>query len=729
MGDVRTHAEIYRTFIQPNLPEDVPKVLVEFGNYLTDVSQFRDPWAHVGGKSTVWSEEFNWFLRYTLLADFFGGDNYLDLLLGGREADDGTGIVLHGKLAEWLREVIYVFSLERRFRGPDGAYLIDPDEFKRLYDVHFTQYYPHEHLDYQPTVDGKLNVYSQSAATVPGGTDARRIIDYLDADIEYVGDLLTQVERHWARGGSVDDERLHDLLVQYGHACHAVEDFFFHSNFVEFAHAEASPGSEVAHFDPAETIDDTDPDGDRVPGPESVRWDRIYFRRVRQPIHGDDGEADFSDTESDDTGMLYTASIPMPDIFHTFIDAIGHLSREPAFDVMPTVEGVLEACESSERSRLLASLAGLTPAQRRGFPHALMGKMMPAEGETEDDEEDREKAYEAYRCLVEHDVLKLAFELAERRGEVHQSSVDAIEKASRIERELWSFLPGFLSGETGAAKFMIKLVEKARKEVSEAAEKTEELDRQNQEDVADDVAVTERKGYVPSDNGTSAERIGTHSLMSKDSIRKQPLRRQALTGAGFTVSYLTKTMVDQMSDATRVPEGVDWYELLRHFLTHPAQAAPSSGTEWWRAALEWDRSPPGRPDEAHDVKDVPASTLGARIAEAQRTRLEPLYNDLASVGEERFRDTINAEWRAGSAVWGGLLGFGFGWGGAGCDTAEEAVAGMFAGAASGALVSFLLSTIGTAVDDRAGSVVGLLTGVTAASFTGFGVGRLMKEVV
>jgi Extensin-like protein C-terminus len=50
VGNVRTNREIYETFIRPHVPPGDDPIYVELGNFLTDVSQFRDPWAHVGGK-------------------------------------------------------------------------------------------------------------------------------------------------------------------------------------------------------------------------------------------------------------------------------------------------------------------------------------------------------------------------------------------------------------------------------------------------------------------------------------------------------------------------------------------------------------------------------------------------------------------------------------------------------------------------------------------------------
>jgi hypothetical protein len=729
VGDVRTHREIYETFIRPHLPPDPDPLYVELGNYLTDVSQFRDPWAHVGGKASVW-KEVSWLARLSLFADLFGVDRYIDILLGRPDGDDPQGRrrVPHGKLAAWFREVIYVYSLERTFRrrDPPRDYLIPPDEFQRLYEAHYTQYFPHEHVDFQPGPTGRLDDFTQSDVESSPG-QRRRIVAYLDAHIEYIGDLLTLIERDWARSTTISPAEQHDRMVRLGHASHAVEDYFFHSNFVDLAHEIAKPGQDVTRFDPAETQDEHDPEGDRVPPPESVRWDRIYYRRKRRPIHGPDGETDFDDERSEPALIAFTASIPIPDIYHTFFDAIGHLAEEPGVDVTQTVERIIQACQSdSPKREILVPLLAMTPDQRREFPLALMGAFVPKDHETDEDKAKRDKAYRAYRCLIEHDVMTQFVDVLAAGGVVHRSVAQAVGRACAIEKELWSELPGFLSGETGAAKFMITLLETGRDEVSKAADRSAELDRLNAQEKLDGKPVEQWSGSVPSTNGSTAERIGTHSLMSKDSVRKQPLRRQAINGAGFAVSYITKTMLNQRPGGAPVGDGVDWQELLRHFITHPEQAPPGPGTEWWRAALDWDRTEANRPSEGHVPKAVSAATVAERAAERRRAELAPRYNDLVAEGERRFRRAVNQDWVLGSITWSGFLGGIMGLVGAGTDDAGRSVLGTVGGVTAGAVSAAFLSGIGTAINDRAGSVVGLLLGLGGAGVGGYAVGRAIR---
>jgi hypothetical protein len=736
VGDVKTHREIYETFIRPHVPSGVDPIYVELGNFLTDVSQFRDPWAHVGGKAEVWRKtkaKLPWYARLPLVADIVGIDEYLDELLGRPDPGDPKGRrrVPHGKLAAWFREVIYAYGLERSFRRKEDPkdYLIPPDEFQRLYGLHYTQYFPHEHLDFQPGPTGRLDDFTPSRVPAADGTTPRRIVAYLDEDIEYVSDLLTRIERDWARKAAVAPEVEHDLLVRFGHACHAIEDFFFHSNFSELAEALARPGQDVQRFQPDETVDEHDLEGDRVPPPASIRWDRIFFRRLRQPVYGPDGETQFSASQSLPVTIVFTAAIPMPDIFHTFFDAIGFLTEQPTFDVNPLLDRIRTACRSANPKGELLNVAQALPLdQMKDLPWAIIGKLVSA------DEAERDKAYEAYRCMVKHHVFERVYATLALTGEVHVSVSQAVARACQIERDLWSFRRFLTEEKVGAAKFMIDLLAEGREVFAAARKKNEELDATNDREKADGVAPEQRTGWLPSFNGSTAERIGTHSLMSKDSVRKQPLRRQTMNTAGFTVSYVTKTLAAQRPGGAPVPDGVDWAELLRHFLTHPDQARPTTATAWWHAARDWNRTEAGRPTEAHQVKPVPgagpaerAAAVTARAAETGRGKLELLYNDLSEVGEKRFRSAVNTEWVVDSIILGGVVGGVAGLIGAHDGSAGEVLLGGLCGGVTGALASGLLSGIGTLISEETGAVVGLLAGLTAAAIGGHVVGEKVQE--
>ncbi|MCU1431799.1 MAG: hypothetical protein JWP95_904, partial [Actinotalea sp.] len=58
MGDLHRHAEVFWHVQQAvtQIRPDEDYLCLEIGNYLTDVSQFRDPFAHMLAKRTVWGQ-------------------------------------------------------------------------------------------------------------------------------------------------------------------------------------------------------------------------------------------------------------------------------------------------------------------------------------------------------------------------------------------------------------------------------------------------------------------------------------------------------------------------------------------------------------------------------------------------------------------------------------------------------------------------------------------------
>lgn len=197
------------------------------GNWFTDVSQAIAPVDYAAAmsgalrrarRSTIWPNSF---------ADP-SIDRFIKQLLGDPPS---TG----SKLASYFRDVVYVVGWSkfcRDFRRVFAEGLLDFKEYDRIFNARFTQYFPHEHLDRWPMDRGGRS------------KRGRRVYEYLERDLIYVSELLTLVERDWAKSsdaGVKNDPKRHDLLVEFGHAMHAVEDFFAHSNYVEFA---------IRHHDP-----------------------------------------------------------------------------------------------------------------------------------------------------------------------------------------------------------------------------------------------------------------------------------------------------------------------------------------------------------------------------------------------------------------------------------------------------------------------------------------------
>ena len=728
MGDISTHRKLYEDFVKPRLGlPDEQAIFVELGNYLTDVSQFRDPFAHLSGKKAVWNagRAKLWGLRFFFLADLVADlDGYLDVLMGMPDRNDpqGRARVPHGQLAAWFREMIFAYSLEKTFRRQASPfdYLIDPPELRRLYDSHFTQYYPHEHLDFPPgRGTGRLDDFSASALAAAGGGGARRIAAYLERHLEYVSDLLTRIERDWAHGAAGPAAaRAHDNLVRLGHAGHAVDDFFFHSNFTELAFALT--GAPLPQFDPSDTVDDHDPEGDAVPPPTSSRWPRLYHRRGRRPVLGDDGET-FSTSTSTAADLVFTGSFGSEDIFHTIMDALGFLAVEPSFDAAALARDLAAACGAANRqAALLAALATVPAAQAGDVPFALLHVTLFG------GEEDKKKAYEAYKCLVESGAMDAFAARLATMGVIHRLSAEAVGRACTIERGM---LSGFSLVGKGVLGLLLDLLGEAKDRSAASKARSAELDGINDGELGGPAGG--RTGYNESDNGASAERVGTHSLLAKDSVRKQPLRKEAINLAGFTVSYMAGRMAAEKAAGGGDGSGLDWAELLRHFVGHPEQAAGGPAAPWWKPVLDWDRAEGTRPPELHTVQRVAAGDVTTRAGEVARVDLEQWYNDLVAVAEARYRSAVTKDFVLDSLINGGLVG-GVAGGLAAGFSDDKSVGGVFAaigvGLFTGALLTGATAGIGAAIDDRAGAVVGMLVGVTGSAVASVFLGKELAGI-
>ena len=86
-----------------------------------------------------------------------------------------------------------------------------------------------------------------------------------------------------------------------------------------------------------------------------------------------------------------------------------------------------------------------------------------------------------------------------------------------------------------------------------------------------------------STNGCSSENVGTHSLMSKDSDDKQPLRPEAVAFAKHASASVAKLLLDRVYGPAPVTEGVDWDTVLQFFVR--GVPAGLGGGSWEREML------------------------------------------------------------------------------------------------------------------------------------------------
>jgi hypothetical protein len=220
------------------------------GNWLTDFSQLRSPVDFAAQLTTIRREVMSNMLAFAGGSAFEGLGHTLALELVGEPPLRDT--FRTSNLGRYVKHMALIMGWDAFCRRPPAAERIPFDAFLRHFEAGFTQYYAHEHLDRFP----RERAESSSVG--------RRVYGYLEEDLEYVAEWLTIIERDWAtlaarvanlerrveelppdrraelesRVAAARAEREEDrqeLLVRFGHAVHAVEDFFAHTNAVDFA--------------------------------------------------------------------------------------------------------------------------------------------------------------------------------------------------------------------------------------------------------------------------------------------------------------------------------------------------------------------------------------------------------------------------------------------------------------------------------------------------------------
>lgn len=616
MGDIQTHESIARVIIdvfRAEWPHEENYGFFELGNWLTDVSQFNDPYAMIVAKMRVWNDA-----RVVVEREIDAAT--LGFMTSPRREMDGPDVNLDffcermlgaprvaGDLPKFLRLLCFFIGCEW-FRST--AYGIRPQDFDEIFTNCFTQYYPHEHLDFPPWPHGQpwgnRDPSRRSAHRCPawpsdtsdsGG--ARRLLAYLDEQIEYVAELLTRIEQDWVRVNTEPATEANlatrrRLLTDWGHASHAVEDFFFHSNFIELAWAGEHPDGSLP------TVREF-----------NHHWQRrVYYRRRKSPVW--DGRL-LSRITSHDASRIYTGSFGGEDVFHTFIDALEGIP-EPQLAQIPGRGG--------DMVRQLATPEGRNRMRDRNGP-------------------ERKRFLDDWRDWADNSA-PAEIRAARNSGVIDRLSADALRRALELDRASFRALtaPKLPYALRGPFAFFTDILCAAQAEVNESDRRRASLDSQHRE--AEDA----------SDNGASAENIGSHTLMSKDSPRKPPLRQQAINLATWVASYIASVLARRLNQpgvcaprlhpATEPTAGctidrlgaVDWLHLLQHFLCHPGECEQ----QWHLIPLvlpseSGTRNPNLSALTSHTVRHLTPSQAARRARLRTGERLAQQYRDLEQDAE------------------------------------------------------------------------------------------------
>jgi hypothetical protein len=102
------------------------------------------------------------------------------------------------------------------------------------------------------------------------------------------------------------------------------------------------------------------------------------------------------------------------------------------------------------------------------------------------------------------------------------------------------------------------------------------------------------------DNGASGEAIGTHTLLSKDTPKSQPLHEDAEVLAKYASLAVAHLMLREINDNPDTGTGLDWDRILQHLIRFP-HARPGM---WETQALGFFRQRADNPGY-DDVQDRP----------------------------------------------------------------------------------------------------------------------------
>ena len=548
MGDIVTHGTITSHVVEQLKrafgPEAIPEeeyTYLELGNFLTDVKQFRDPPAFHRAREKAREGAQ---AQAGAASGPVGVDQWATAMFGRKTAGPR-----HGWVPEFLRLLAYALThhvfdtdglaKQAATQQPPGAtsplipaHPIDPKEVARVLDEHFDQYWPHDHMDFPPVRPDDMPNHRKLPFFQRRRTG---LIGFLEYYTRYLSEELSKLESDWASANAarITEQARRDFLVRLGTLLHAVEDYYFHSNFAELRQLQvlrrqvrnadfATPAGREKIF--RQGMLGTGLDA------SSVRLRRILYRRLRYPIF-ERGDQLSKETSEDASDLLYTGGFYATDVFHT-------------------LGGAIEA------------------AERFAF---LLGQQNPAQSNlvlvrltfNEDARRDLVRGGdEAAKALREQHATQLA--AGDYRTAIAQLLTDgrlSAQAAARLDQAFvldqareadFQFLPG-------PGGILVTLLADLQRERDESERQSVALDQTVQSITIDRSA-----------NDSSSENVGTHSLLSKDSESKEPFRADAVVLAKHAAAGVAAVLARRLVGRVPLTQGVDWDAVLTFFLRFPA---------------------------------------------------------------------------------------------------------------------------------------------------------------
>lgn len=537
------------------------------GNWITDVSQAVDPVAYdrlaydVPDLIVAIAAKLN---NLELLSfKFFDIDlnklriraeATLAVFKGGRDAKAGKAIKRGFK---WIAYHKFVHADAR------GGGRMDFAAFERVFDEQYTQYYPHEHLDRWPA--------NPSAP----GDDITQVYPYLADDIKIVAGLIAQIDLEWASKAFIreaknvpwkdDTDPAWNLWVaKLGHALHAVEDFFSHSNFIEHAIEALAPDDPRRDLKPADKF--------TLIGPSAAE---IFKRRQTR----------YSEPQSDSVEThIVTGYFDLADTLFSFEHVVDELfpgrDKTPKVTTNGTRAGRILRDVLEEVQRRTKDMKVVSEADARAISKAVVTEKLRMK-----DPEYGALMSEANVPAAIHDTFHDAVAGLSARTDGKPMSVFEVILLLQSMADIKSYPQRFLTWLLGDT--VAKTV-----------------------DILTDPLIEAAKPLIRGvfEGVLGRYRVGCHSLLAKDyEWEDRPKIDAIYTEAkkcskevhNYIVTILTRWGLDRTAAVKRTdPKGdasafnrlrlrlwVDWLELLRYFLRHPVKTEAVLADAWWYAIL------------------------------------------------------------------------------------------------------------------------------------------------
>lgn len=632
MGEILRHAEIFHNTMEKigSLRPDEEYTYLELGNYLTDVSQFRDPFAHMLAKRTIWGKatRSNWFLAVLsvipiigvltdVILDIADIDVWLNQLMGEHKPAEKR----YGKLALYFENVIlgitHVIFADDIPKKETVLSMLPPEfqilqripskEVDRVYHSFFTQYYPHEHLDYPPyVIHGEQRVYSRMYHR-----GSRGVIQFVEEYLQFLSEDLSKLEFKWKekRSASKDSADRHDILVSFGKLLHAVEDYFFHTNYTEIHlwNAQRSLYSSAESEDtfkarfakdalrsyrsyPGYTGYDLAATGSDPEAGSQTQWRRKLMRRLRYPVYVPLNQLSKSESLSSldlynkEGAVVYPGGFESKDMFHTMASALESLEK-----LLVGFDDLASYVPAPLRAELKLPSSG----KLKDSELVLIRTIFNADERTR---LDKDKDY-LDRQLIRHieqinsGVYERNIDHFHKEGFLNDQARDAFRRVFAIDKGV----EAMHSRTPGCGGFLIQFLAEAQGELNDSRRQSLRLDTENMGRPNEGNVLDER-----TDNGASGESIGTHTLISKDTPKSQPLHEDAKILAKYASLAIVQLMLTEINDNPDMGSGLDWDRILQHIVRFP-HARPGM---WETQALAFFRQGANNPGYG-DLQDRP----------------------------------------------------------------------------------------------------------------------------